>query len=144
MGVYSVLALVITGAFLIFNYMAPSMEMRLKKGRADFDRGRYSLAREKLSEVIAHSKMSSGARCEAKIFYATAFLREQKYKEAKAAFEQFIRDYPNSYWTPQAYFDLADCEINLKNRPAANLIYHKILRDFPATTWAQYSKVRLK
>ena len=143
-GVYSVLALVITGAFLIFNYMAPSMEMRLKKGRADFDRGRYSLAREKLSEVIAHSKMSSGARCEAKIFYATAFLREQKYKEAKAAFEQFIRDYPNSYWTPQAYFDLADCEINLKNRPAANLIYHKILRDFPATTWAQYSKVRLK
>ena len=56
----------------------------------------------------------------------------------------FIQAYPASFWTPQAYFDLAYSENNLGNKQSAIAIYKKIIRDFPTTSWAKYSRDRLK
>jgi TolA-binding protein len=137
-------AVVIVVVFFAINFITPNPESLLKKGRQDFDRGHYSLAKEKLRKVINMSPKSSGLRYEAQIFYATSFVRENKFEEGAKELRQFINDYPNSFWTPQAYFDLAYCEINLGNWPSAFQVYQKIISDFPATSWAKYSKDRLK
>ena len=116
----------------------------LKKARMDFDQGRYDLARDKFKEVIQISKKSSGTRCEAMIFHATAWLRKNRFKAAAEEFNTFIKNYPSSFWTPQATFDLAYCRAMLGNRKRAAAIYRRIIKQFPTTTWATYSKERLK
>jgi hypothetical protein len=138
------MAVTLVLAFLLFNFMMPEAAAILKKGRADFDRGSYALAREKFYKAMQISKLSSQVRCEAGIYYASCFVRENRFEEGAKELRAFINNYPNSYWTPQAYFDLAHCEINLGNWRSASRIYRKIIKGFSATTWAKYSKERLR
>ena len=95
-------------------------------------------------EVINISQKSSGTRCEAMVFHATTWLRENRFKTAAGEFNTFINTYPSSFWTPQATFDLAYCQAMLGNRQRATAIYHRVITKFPTTTWAAYSKERLK
>jgi tetratricopeptide (TPR) repeat protein len=139
-----VLAVVVGFSFLAINFIVPDASSLLKKGRADFERRNYALARERFAEVMRMSKKSSGPRCEAGVFYATCFLRENRFAEGAEELRKFIKAYPNSFWTPQAYFDLAYCEVSLGNVKSAVRIYQQIMRDFPLTSWAKYSKDRLK
>jgi TolA-binding protein len=139
-------AVLVVLAFLMLNFITPNAATILKKGRQDFDRGNFALARERFIEVLAmtEGEQKSGPRCEAMIFYATTFVRENRFEEAAREFRRFIQEYPDSFWTPQAYFDLAYCETMLGNRHTAYYIYQDIIVKFPMTSWAQYSKDRLK
>lgn len=138
------LAAAIVLAALALNFIAPNAESLLKSGRKDFDRGNYAAAKEKLQKVMDPAPKSSGFRCEAQIFYATCFVRENRFEEGAQELRKFIRSYPNMFWTPQAYFDLAYCETNLGNLKSALQIYQSIINNFPTTSWAKYSADRLK
>ena len=138
------LAALVLLAFFAVDFFAPNAATLLKRGRLEFERGSYSSAQDKFKKAFHLSKKSSGVRCEAGVFYATSFVREGRFKEGAWEFRRFIKEYPNSYWTPQAYYDLAYCEINLGNWESAFQIYKKIIRDFPTSTWAGYAKERLE
>lgn len=140
--IYILLGLIIM--LLIANtYLRPDLSGILKNGRADFDKGKYSLAKGKFKKVVEQSEASSGIRCEAQIFYATCFVREGKLEDGKKQLEKFIQEYPTSFWTPQAYFDLAYCAAGLGNKKRARQIYQKIINDYATTTWAGYSKQKI-
>jgi hypothetical protein len=139
--------LLFAGAALVFyftfDYLNPGPDTLLRKGREAFEHKRYSLAREKLGKVLETAKMSSGQCCEAGMFYALTFVRENNFVEGKQELNRFIQDYPVAFWSPQAYFDLAYCESMLGNAAVASQIYRQIMTRFPLTTWARYSESRL-
>ncbi|OGB88912.1 hypothetical protein A2625_00345 [candidate division WOR-1 bacterium RIFCSPHIGHO2_01_FULL_53_15] len=83
-------------------------------------------------------------RNEAAFNQAEALVKANKFNEGAVQLRAFIQAYPASFWTPQAYFDLAYSENNLGNKQSAIAIYKKIIRDFPTTSWAKYSRDRLK
>ena len=115
----------------------------LKKGRRHFDGGQFQAARKEFQEAANLSKKSSGVRCEAHIFYATCFVRENELAKGSRELSTFVKLYPTSFWTPQAYFDLAYCESMLGRKEEAKRIYKMIIVDFSTTSWAKYSKERL-
>jgi tetratricopeptide (TPR) repeat protein len=137
-------AFILAAIVFALNFIYPDNAMLLQRARADFDRGKYQKALPKFKKAADISSPGSGVRCEARIFYATCLVRENHFKEASAEFRKFINEYPSSFWTPQAYFDLAYAEQNQNNYIEAALIYKKIIADFPTTTWAKYSAERLE
>jgi TolA-binding protein len=139
-----IIALFLAAIVFTLNFILPSDAMLLKSARADFDRGKYQKALKKFKQAEEISFPSSGVKCEARIFYATCLVRQNLFRQASVEFRKFIDDYPSSFWTPQAYFDLAYSERNLGNNIEAALIYKKIIIDFPTTAWAKYSVERLK
>ena len=136
--------LLIALGFLAIHYVFPNDEALLKRGRIAFDGGHYPEAKELLLKALNSSQQSSGFHCEAEIFYATCFLRQGDFATGKEKLEAFIAHYPGSFWTPQAYFDLAYCEKSLGNLKSAQALYKQIIAQFPTTSWAQYSQERLK
>lgn len=139
------IAAFILAAFVFaLNFIHPDNAMVLKNARVDFDRQKYMKALPKFKKAAELSTPGSGVRCEARIFYATCLVRENLFKQASAEFRKFIEEYPSSFWTPQAYFDLAYSEQNQNNYIEAANIYKKIIADFPTTSWAKYSKERLE
>jgi TolA-binding protein len=137
-------ALILAAFVFALNFIHPDNAMVLQRARADFDRGKYMKALPKFKKAADMSSPGSGIRCEARIFYATCLVRENLFKEASIEFRKFIDEYPSSFWTPQAYFDLAYSEQNQNNYIEAANIYKKIIADFPTTSWAKYSKERLE
>jgi hypothetical protein len=138
---------IVAGLLLIFFFIGiinPDASTVMVKARRAFNCNDYNQARSLLQKVMVMSKRDSGPRNEAAIFYATTFVREGRFAEAAKELRQFISDYPNSFWTPQAVFDLAYSETNLGNVAGAIKIYQSIIDDFSTTTWAKYSKDRLK
>jgi len=140
----SLLAVVAVTALSVISFIRPGADSIMIKARQEFDRGIYEAARMDFKRVMEMSGSSSGLRCEAEIFYATTYVRQNLFKEGAESLRQFIREYPDTFWTPQAYFDLAYSQNNLGNRQSAAEIYEKIIRDFPTTSWAEYSKARLR
>jgi outer membrane protein assembly factor BamD (BamD/ComL family) len=137
-----VLLVILIGVIVSF-LAKPEPDALLKRARRKFDAGQFDKAKPELLKVYQRAKLSSGPRCEAKIFYATCFVRENDFVTASRELNTFIKEYPNSFWTPQAYFDLAYCYRNLNNLPAAVKLYHLIIKEFPTTAWAKYSQERL-
>jgi len=125
-------------------FLYPSASDVLKKAKQDFEAQHYSRARETYLEAIEMSQKSSGVRCEAMIFYATCFLRENRFEKAIEEFNRFIESYPRSFWTPQAFFDLAYCYSMTGNETTAQDLYRRIIRQFPTTSWAKYAHPKLK
>jgi hypothetical protein len=137
-------AVAIAVALLLLFVIRPGTSQLMVSARRAFDRGNYAAARKIYRRVMDMNRMKSGPRNEAAIFYATAFVRENDFTRGAEELRRFIADYPNSLWTPQAYFDLAHCEASLGHKEAALKIYKKIISDFPTTSWAKYSKDRIK
>jgi TolA-binding protein len=133
---------ILIGGFSLLS--TPNPDTLLKQARRQFDAGKYAQARPGFARVRQISKASSGPRCEAYLFYATCFVRENKFPEAIRELEAFVREYPNSFWTPQAYFDLAYSYRSTGNNAPAQKYYDLIIDRFPTTTWAGYSRDRLK
>ena len=134
----------VLGTLLLVGVIAPRPDFLLKRGRFHFDRRDYDTARKYYTRVINMTAKSSGVRYEAEIFYATCSVRQNKFEESARLFRTYISDYPNGFWTPQAYFDLAYCERNLGNLKESYRLYTSIREKFPTTSWAKYSKDRLK
>lgn len=130
----------VAGLFALFFLSTPNPGLLLEEARREFNTGRYAAAKKSFLKVRQISKLSSGYRCEASVFYATCFVRENNYKAGIEELGRFINEYPRSFWTPQAYFDLAYCYRNLGKVGQARGFYHKIISMFPITTWASYSR----
>ena len=141
------LACIVLLTSLVLGWMTllnPTPPDFLKKAKMAFDEKQYAQAGENYLEAMNLSKPSSGVRCESMVFYATCLLRENRFEEAIEKFRTFIEIYPNSFWTPQAYFDLAHCYGMVGKKTVAQKIYRKIIHEFSTTSWARYSKSKLK
>jgi TolA-binding protein len=141
---WSAAGLIVVLSFFAVNALTPKTQFLLEKGERDFRGKNYFGARQKFEKVIKISPKSSGQRCEAEFFYALSFAQEGHYAEGAGKLREFIKDYPGSSWTPQAYFELAGCEKNLGNGKTARPIYEKIIRDYPFTPWAVYARDQIK
>jgi TolA-binding protein len=139
-----VLAAALILAFFLIGYLRPDVDAVMIKARTAFDNNDYPAAKILYRRVIAMTQKHSGQRNEAALFYATCFVRESNYQQGADELRKFLADYPSSYWSPQAYFDLADCETRLGHKPAAVALYQKIISSFSTTSWAAYSKEKLK
>lgn len=139
-----ILAVAIIAAFFLIGSWRPDAEAIMIGARAAFARNDYATAQKLFRRVVAMEPKHSGPRNEAALFYATCFVRQGKFKQGADELRKFIADYPSSFWTPQAYFDLADCETNLGHQPVAVKLYREIIGSFSATSWAKYSREKLK
>jgi hypothetical protein len=128
---------------LVFLFMgSPSPDRLMALAHRALDAGQYALSQRLYRQVSDSAKRSSGRRNEAAFNYATTFIRQKDFARGAEEMRRFIAEYPNSFWTPQAYFDLAHCERNLGNLQESRNLYRLIRRDFPTTTWAKYSEER--
>jgi hypothetical protein len=139
-----IIAAAVLGVFMIVMIVQPGSEAMLSKAHRRFDRGDYSAAGRLYRQTAEKMKMSSGARNEASFYDAFCLVRQQAFDAGAAALRRFIADYPLSFWTPQAYFELADCERRLGKPEEADRIYMRIIHDFPITPWARYAHERLQ
>ena len=130
-------------AYLGLVFFNPSPDDILKRAKRNFDEKQYQKARKGYFQAMNKSKKSAGVRCESMIFYATCLLRENRFEEAIKEFNKFIELYPNAFWTPQAYFDLAHCYGMIGDKTSAQTLYQQIVRKFPTTSWAKYAKPKL-
>ena len=66
--------------------------------------------------------------------YETALMafRGARYKEAQAAFQAFIKAYPNSIVLPSAHFWAASCSYQLKEYPRAAEMFGHVAEAWPA------------
>ena len=142
--ILAALAAALVVVFFVLNQLVPDAASVLRRGRKDLDRGRYVAARSAFEQAMAMSRKSSGVRCEARLFYSISFVREGRFREGERELEAFIAEYPNSFWTPQAYFDLAYCRRSLGEKAAAYRIYVQIIDLFSNTSWAEYARDKLK
>ena len=138
------LAVAIIVSFFLIGYLRPDADAVMIGARSALDHRDYAAAQKLFRRVVEMEPKHSGPRNEAALFYATCFVREGKFKQAADELRKFIADYPSSFWTPQAYFDLADCETNLGHKAAAVKLYREIIGSFSTTSWAKYSKDKLK
>ncbi len=138
------LALALALGYFLNERWRPGPATLLARGRAAFDQGNYPAARAFFLRVRAATPGHSGARNEAALFYATSFLREKKYASAEAEFRKFLAEYPATFWSPEAYFDLAECETALGRPAAADRLYREIGARFPTTSWAEYARDKVK
>jgi TolA-binding protein len=139
-----VLAAALILAFFLIGYLRPDADTLMSQARSAFNSNDYKSAKILYRRVVELTPKHSGQRNEASLFYATCFVRENNFKQGADEFRKFLAAYPTSYWSPQAYFDLADCEIRLGHKPAAVKLYQEIIRSFSTTSWAAYSRDKLK
>ncbi len=130
--------------YFLNDHLRPGPETLLSRGRAAFDKQDFTAARAIYLRVIAMTPGHSGARNEAALFYATTFVREKNYRQAETEFHKFLAEYPASFWSPEAYFNLAECESALGRPAEAARLYREIIARFPTTSWAEYARDRLK
>jgi len=143
--------LVIVGlavAFILGYFLSqrlwPGPETVMEQARAAFNRNDFRPAETLFRRVVQMSPGHSGLRNEAGLFYATCFVREKNYRQGEAEFRKFLAEYPTSFWSPEASFNLAECESALGRPAEAARLYRQIIAAFPTTSWAEYSQDRLK
>lgn len=75
---------------------------------------------------------SAGPGSEAKDFdNAQSLYQAGKYKEAFAAYEKFLQNYPNSSRAPEAQYALGYTQYSLKNYKAAMNTQQKLIKQYP-------------
>jgi tetratricopeptide (TPR) repeat protein len=107
----TVLVLVIAGTFF-FVYYQGQKEMRasvaLSNVRVPLSSGASTstgTADAYLKVAREHAGTKAGGR--ALLLGAATLFTEGRYPDAQKTFEQFLRDYPESQWVPQAHFGIA-------------------------------------
>jgi len=136
-------------AALIFGYFLndrwrPGPETLMNQAHAAFNRNDYRSAQTLFARVIRATPGHSGLRNEASLFHAVCSIRLNRPAPAAAELRQFLAEYPSSFWSPEANFNLAECENDLGHKEAAARIYRRIIAVFPTTSWAEYSQDKLK
>ncbi|OGC43356.1 hypothetical protein A2548_07875 [candidate division WOR-1 bacterium RIFOXYD2_FULL_41_8] len=115
----------------------------MKRARQAYGSHNYVKAVKLFGRVVKLQE-NLGAANEAGLFYALSLNAQGRYTEALKAFDQFIAEYPSSYWTPQAYFELAWTYQALGQQDKAIKAYQDVVRNFPQTVWKDYALKRLK
>ena len=76
-------------------------------------------------------------------FYAICFFKEERYQDVIKEFKSFITKYPQSDYVPEAYYHIGISYQTLKDNPHAKKAFEKVIKDFPASRWAGFSKEAL-
>lgn len=63
-------------------------------------------------------------------------IKAKKYKEARLAMEQYIKEFPNGKLIPNALFWIGECEYNLNRYEEAILAFEKVVKDYPKSNKA--------
>lgn len=113
------------------------------KAMVFFDDGSFEKAREffgKLSLGFPDSHLAELS----KYFFAICFFKENNSTATIEWFEEFIEIYPNSDLVPEAYYHIGLSNENLDYLNNAKAIYRKIVKEYPETRWAEYSKEQIQ
>jgi TolA-binding protein len=110
---------------------------------AFFDRGAYPDAREGFARIV-ESDPSSRAGELAAYFIAVSYFKEARFRDTINEFEKFITGYSGSDYVPEAFYHIAVSHSNLQEPATAREVFEGVIRDFPDSRWAGYSKERLR
>jgi predicted negative regulator of RcsB-dependent stress response len=94
-----------------------------------------------LQVASAHPGTSAAGR--ALLFAADAFFRENKYAEAKAQFENFLRDYTDHPLAPTAGLGVAACLDSMDKTNEALAAYQDVVNRFAGTVVVAQAKLGL-
>lgn len=92
---------------------------------------------------LARSYAGTAAARRAVLVRAGLLFTEGKYAEAQAAFEEFIRQYPDSPWLPEAVFGVAVCLDAQNKTNEAVLKYEEFARRFPSDSNVDQARLNL-
>ena len=139
-----ILAIFISIFIIVFVYTRNNNSFYvIKRARAAYSIRNYQKARSLFNKVISLQD-NLGADNEARLFYALTYNGEGQYKEGLKYINEFINYYPNSFWTPQAYFEKAWTLGALREKEKSIEGYKTVINKFPNTVWKKYSIERLK
>lgn len=74
---------------------------------------------------------------------ASAAVELQKFPEAVALYENFIRDYPDHYLVPRSYMELGRLRSVQKQWKEAQAAYERLLTLYPKSPWAPEGQANL-
>jgi tol-pal system protein YbgF len=116
---------------------------RYAEAMALFDNGAYPEARAAFQRVV---EMDPSARMGevAAYFVAVSWFKEARFRETIDEFERFINAYPGSEYLPEAFYHIAMSHAFVHEPEKARTAFEGVIRDFPSSRWADYSKERLR
>ena len=88
-----------------------------------------------------HGGTKAGSR--ALLLAGTTFFTESRYAEAQKAFEQFVREYPESPWVPQAHYGIASSLDAQQKTAEATAKFEEVRRRFGSDPIADEVKLAL-
>lgn len=115
----------------------------LKRARKAYSTRSFTKSRSLYGKILERQD-NLGAENEALFFYALSFNAEGKKKEALEELKTFISLYPNSFWTPQAFFEEAVIYRDLGETQTAKTKLQQIINQYSLTVWKKYALDILK
>jgi TolA-binding protein len=110
---------------------------------ARFDRGAYQDARDLFARVVEADPSARIGELAA-YFIAVSYFKEGRFRDTIGEFETFVNAYAGSDLVPEAYYHVALSHSNLQEPAMAREVFEGVIRDFPDSRWAGYSKERLR
>jgi hypothetical protein len=129
---------------LAANQIFPDRDMIVQAARRAFNSNNYHKSYKLFTELAQSPKLSDGLRDEGMVFAATSLVRENYFSEGAKQLRNYIAQYPASFWTPQATYDLAKCERSLGNTAEAKSLFIMVISDYPNTLWSKWAVGDLK
>jgi hypothetical protein len=108
-------------------------ESLFKNGMTHFDANEYPPARAHFKAIIERFPQSPEID-DARYFYAVTFFREQRWQEAKAAFQTLIASNPVGRWAAAGYYHMGRCDLELRHTDEARAELEFVLATFPQDT----------
>jgi tetratricopeptide (TPR) repeat protein len=108
-------------------------ESLFKNGMTHFDANEYPAARAHFKAIIERFPQSAEID-DARYFYAVTFFREQRWEEAKSAFQTLIASNPVGRWAAAGYYHMGRCDLELRHIDEARAELEFVLATFPHDT----------
>lgn len=108
----------------------------------DYNRGSYALAAESL-ELFLKTHKTSPRRSDAAFFLGLSHFNQKTYDKAQAAFEQIVRDFPDSAQFLPAKLKRAQCMLRQGMKPAAVRALKELAEGFQGTPEARTAQQEL-
>ncbi len=114
-------------------------------GRAmsHFDAGRYAESRDAFATIRQRFPGTEGAE-HAMYFHAVSYFKEHEFRSVIKEFASFIAAYPASAYKPEAYYHIAVSHQRLDEPLEARGVFERVVREFPESRWAGYSREALR
>src|SRR6185503_16840306 len=97
-------------------------------GQCLFFKSQYLKAYEIFNELLQYTEYK-----DATLFWlGETYLKVSDYKQAERQYRELVGYYPNSQYTPQAYYSLGWIHFEQGDYAAAKDVFIKLIKDFPA------------
>jgi hypothetical protein len=113
-----------------------------REGQALFNEGKLDAARPYFQEVQRLAPQATVA-IHAGYFEALTYLREQRWKEAEAAFARVVANFPEGLNAPESLYHVGLCRWQQGDVEGAVHAWEETRARFPESTWARYAADRL-